>query len=170
MLKNKAISKLDEHEQRNKRYNLNPIFVLHGSKKDRLIVDCRELNKTIDVEKFTFETIDYVVSLMYSNKMVMTSIDLSETYHSIEIHQEISAPYIYQKIHKVLLNMFREFSNVLLSSYLDDIILVDEEDEYLSGETKRLCEVLINCGFRINEAKSVLVSSKKLQHLGYEII
>uniref|UniRef100_A0A0K0FTB7 Reverse transcriptase domain-containing protein n=1 Tax=Strongyloides venezuelensis TaxID=75913 RepID=A0A0K0FTB7_STRVS len=65
--------------------------------------------------------------------------------------------------------MFRESSNVLLSPYLDDIILIAKDHEYLSGETKRLCKILNNCNFRINETKYILTPSKKIHHLGYEI-
>uniref|UniRef100_A0A0N5BIH0 Reverse transcriptase domain-containing protein n=1 Tax=Strongyloides papillosus TaxID=174720 RepID=A0A0N5BIH0_STREA len=188
----KIISPLSDIELENCRYHLNPIFVHHGTKKDRIIVDCRNLNSVVKVEKFTYESIEFVSSLLYSKRLFVTSIDLSSAYHAIYIHKDSqyllcfkfkgrvykfhrlvfglsTAPYIFQRILKVPLNKFRERSSILLSSYLDDIILIAEERSNLHEETKALCQLLNKCGFSINYIKSVLEPSRELEHLGYII-
>uniref|UniRef100_A0A0K0E4X7 Reverse transcriptase domain-containing protein n=1 Tax=Strongyloides stercoralis TaxID=6248 RepID=A0A0K0E4X7_STRER len=88
MLDNNIISLIDYNSTKLDYHHINPIFFNHESRKDRLIVDCRELNKMIDLEKFTFENIDFVSSLIYSSNNYSTSIDLSDAYHSIHIHEE----------------------------------------------------------------------------------
>uniref|UniRef100_A0A0K0G1C0 RNase H domain-containing protein n=1 Tax=Strongyloides venezuelensis TaxID=75913 RepID=A0A0K0G1C0_STRVS len=45
MLDDEIIFPLTDDELREVRFHLNPIFVHHGTRKDRIIVDCRNLNK-----------------------------------------------------------------------------------------------------------------------------
>uniref|UniRef100_A0A0N5C6W2 Reverse transcriptase domain-containing protein n=1 Tax=Strongyloides papillosus TaxID=174720 RepID=A0A0N5C6W2_STREA len=131
MLDDEVISPLTDNEVRDVRFHLNPIFLHHGTRKDRIIVDCRNLNHVIDIERFTYEPIEFVSSLLYSHSEFMSSIDLSNAYHSIYIHESSQyllcfkfkdriykfhrlifglsiAPYIFQRILKVPLNKFRE--------------------------------------------------------------
>uniref|UniRef100_A0A0K0FRI4 Reverse transcriptase domain-containing protein n=1 Tax=Strongyloides venezuelensis TaxID=75913 RepID=A0A0K0FRI4_STRVS len=192
MLTEKIISPLNDEELKNCRYNLNPIFVHHGTKKDRIIVDCRNLNSLVNVEKFTYEFIEFVSSLLYSDELFMTSIDLSSAYYAIYIHKDSqyllcfkfrdriykfhrlvfglsTAPYIFQRILKIPLNKFRERSSILLSSYLDDIILTARERNNLHEETKALYQLLNKCEFSIYDEKSVLEPNRALKHLGYII-
>uniref|UniRef100_A0A0K0FTD4 Reverse transcriptase domain-containing protein n=1 Tax=Strongyloides venezuelensis TaxID=75913 RepID=A0A0K0FTD4_STRVS len=192
MLMEKIISPFNDDELKNCRYHLNPIFVHHGTKKDRIIVDCRNLNSVVNVEKFTYESIEFVSSLIYSDKLFMTSIDLSSAYHAIYIHKDSqyllcfkfrdriykfyrlifglsTAPYIFQRILKIPLNKFRERPSILLSSYLDDIILIARERNNLHEETKALYQLPNKCGFNINNEKSILEPSRALEHLGYII-
>uniref|UniRef100_A0A0K0FPC7 Reverse transcriptase domain-containing protein n=1 Tax=Strongyloides venezuelensis TaxID=75913 RepID=A0A0K0FPC7_STRVS len=180
MLMEKIISPFNDDELKNCRYHLNPIFVHHGTKKDRIIVDCRNLNSVVNVEKFTYESIEFVSSLLYSDELFMTSIDLSSAYHAIYIHKDSQyllcfkfRDRIYKfhrlRILKIPLNKFRERSSILLSSYLDDIILIARERNNLHEETKALYQLLNKCGFSIYNEKSVLEPSRALEHLGYII-
>uniref|UniRef100_A0A0K0E4X6 Reverse transcriptase domain-containing protein n=1 Tax=Strongyloides stercoralis TaxID=6248 RepID=A0A0K0E4X6_STRER len=66
--------------------------------------------------------------------------------------------------------MFRKSSPVLLSSYLDDLILISDNYSNLRGETKKLSLLLENCGFKVNKEKSIMDPSKTIEHLGYKKI
>ena len=136
-------------------YFVNPFSVAVQRNKNRLILDCSELNKYIDVPHFKYE--DVSDGLNYFTKdCYMFSWDLKNGYHLVKIHEDFQKflgfkfshngksfygvytvgpfglcdmPYLFTKIFRVLVRHWRSIGLSTIKFLDDGICFVKTKDE-----------------------------------------
>jgi hypothetical protein len=134
------------------------------------------------------ETQENIRELIAPND-VMASIDLSEAFFSIPVHESskkflcfqfnnlryvfnvlpfglTSSPRIFSKVLKPVIMLLRS-QGIKISFYLDDIFLCASSSCLLQLHVKETLNLLISLGFFPNYQKSQLTPSRSLLHLGY---
>ena len=119
----------------------------------------------------------------------MVSIDLSDAFHSIPIHDSSkkfvcfefnncrycfnvlpfglsSAPRIFSKILRPAISHLRSLG-IKITSYLDDILIIASCPNSLSRHTSLAIDLLSSLGFSINYSKSNLLPVRSLIHFGF---
>ena len=77
--------------------------------------------------------------------------------------------FFFTKIMKVALTYLRDQKNITISSFLDHHILLNYRHVKNALEGAYAAGVFQNLGFTINISKSVIVSTKIIEHLGFII-
>ena len=161
------------------------------AKKDgshRVILNLIDLNPFIEYHHFKMDTIETVISLMRQN-CYMASLDLSKAYFSVPINESdrkflrfqwknylfqftvlpnglSSAPRTFTKILKPVYAYLRRLG-VVASGYIDDSFLMAESYNDCYNNVKVAHALFESVGFSINETKSALAPSQRLEHLGF---
>ena len=184
-LKSGAISKI---QSKNDQLLSRVFTVPKPNGKVRMIIDLSMLNTQINHVHFKMEGLNSVKSIIHPSDF-MSSIDLSDAFFSIPIHQEsrkylcfefsgqryqfnvlpfgmTSSPRIFTKILKPVIIYLRNLG-IKIVSYLDDIFLCASTPTILSSNIKTALKLLCDLGFYPNYNKSNLIPSKKLFHLGF---
>ena len=158
--------------------------------KFRMIVDLSLLNESVSKNHFKMDHLDVATDLMFPNAW-FTSIDLTEAYYSLPIHEDdqkylvfqwdskfykftclpfglCSAPWVFSKTLKPIFSKFHEqgFSGF---GYIDDSFIIADSYEEAIKSTEFLCKTFKKLGFRINENKSVFIPSHEIVFLGYKL-
>lgn len=167
---------------------LSTIFL--KSKKNgtyRLILNLKNFNKNVEYLHFKMETFD-IATKMLTQGCFMASIDLKDAYYSVPIHENhrkylrfnfcdtifqftclpnglSCGPRKYTKLMKPVYATLRKMG-INISGYLDDLLIVEHTEEELKSSVAIVVNTLEKLGFVINYDKSVLLPTKKLQHLG----
>lgn len=167
------------------------------SSKIRPITDCRmPLKKSVNnymvevVEKFQFVQVDTVVQKLLEGKYFMSTLDLSNAYRSVMIHEQDrqyfglewdghrlvdnflcfgckSAPFIFNRLTDSICRYLRDVG-VTCYNYLDDIICLSESYEQGVQDQLLAISVLRRVGFYIAWEK-VNSPSQKVVYLGIEL-
>ncbi len=170
---------------------LSTIFLVPKKNgKYRLILNLKKFNEHVEYWHFKMETFDMAIKML-SPGCFLASIDLKDAYYSVPIHAEFRkylrfywngklyqftclpnglacAPRKFTKLLKpVYATLRREGHHV--SGFLDDMLLMASSETELQASIDRTLQLLQELGFVINWEKSVLVPTKKLTHLGFEI-
>jgi hypothetical protein len=155
----------------------------------RLIVDLRGINRHCEVPKFQYDDIDTVAQYIATNDLIVT-LDLKNGFHHIPVcmqHQQYlgiyfrnqyyvwavlpfglsSSPYYFCKSLKPVINYLRDVQGLKVSSYMDDIILLGQDN--INAHTKLLVTTLEKLGWIINYDKSSLTPSFEKEYIGYKI-
>ena len=156
--------------------------------KIRVIINLKKLNRFIKYEHFKMEHLDSVTDLVMKNDWFI-SIDLADAYFSVPIAQECRkylkfkwsgilyqynvlcfglacGPRVFTKCMKPVVSHLREMG-IKISIYIDDMVLVNSNPSTLVNQGIYVMDLLKSLGFQINEAKSVLTPTQKIQHLGF---
>lgn len=168
---------------------LSPYFLIkkpNGSM--RFILNLKKLNEFVFSPHFKLE--DYkVVKNLISKDCFMSTLDLKDAYFSIPIckkHRKFlrfkfdgslyefnclpfglcSAPYIFTKIMKPILEHLRS-KGIILITYLDDFLILGDSEEACQRYVNYTKIFLRSLGFRINEEKCSRVPSNRCKFLGF---
>lgn len=135
------------------------------------------------------ETSEKIKELLNKEDYV-ASVDLTSAYHAISIHESsrrflafefdnnryvynvlpfglTSSPRIFTKMLFPVISFLRT-QGVIISAYLDDILIINKCKWQLESDIKLVLDLLKNLGFHVNLEKSSLTPSKVINHLGYE--
>lgn len=169
----------------------HPIFLI--PKKDgraRLIYDCRRLNKFIRQIKFKMEDHRTLKELLQEKDYAVT-LDLHQAYYLVGMDNRAQrylsfhfanqdyafralpfgyrdAPRTFTMIMRRVEKKIRETWNVRLISYLDDMILIHQDQEELRRYTGEIVTFLEDLGFILNKDKCDLEPKRTFRFLGWE--
>ncbi len=157
----------------------------------RPIVNLKPLNKFIQYEHFKMEGLETVKSLVRKGDWLV-KLDLKDAYLTVPVlpaHQKFlrfvwrkrtyqfsclafglcSAPRIFTKLMKVVVGFLRE-RGLRLVVYLDDLLLLNENEAALKADLKMAVSLLESLGFLINWEKSLCTPTQALEYLGVIIV
>ncbi|KAG0904742.1 hypothetical protein G6F33_012699 [Rhizopus arrhizus] len=129
------------------------------------------------------------VSLMIKPNDYLVSIDLSDAFLHIGLHQDsrrylrfkwrdqvyqyrttafglASSPYVFTKVCRPILHYFRS-QGYRISAYLDDWILAANSKQLAIQQAQAVLALLQQLGWIVNYKKSVLTPTQQLEHLGF---
>jgi hypothetical protein len=167
----------------------SPIFLVqkpNGSY--RFILNLKKLNQYIDTEHFKLEDIRTACKLM-TKDCYMATVDLREAYFSVPISENskkylrfkfngqlytfnvlpyglCTAPFVFTKLIRPISTYLRN-NNVLLTCYLDDILIFGNSEKTCKDNVTLACNLLQDLGFVINFEKCVLSPNKVCKFLGF---
>lgn len=169
---------------------LSRIFLVpkpNGEK--RLILNLKRLNKYIKKDHFKME--DYrTASKLITKNCYMASLDLKDAYFLINInkyHRKFlrfmyngrlyeftclpfglcTAPYVFTKLLKPVIEYIRSKYNILSVIYLDDLLCFGETFQECQNNVHNIKKLLISLGFIINTEKSSLTPKRQCKFLGF---
>lgn len=181
-----------EPAKESKRSFVSHLFLREKKNGDfRPILNLSKLNESIVYRHFKMEQLQTVMQLIEQGAW-MASVDISQAYHSLEVRQQdrdllqfiyekrrwrfrvlpnglSSGPRIFTKIMKAVMSHLREVHGILLCFYIDDTIIIGETADEVSKGAKLTVMLLEKLGFTVNKEKSVIVPTRKLQFLGFNI-
>lgn len=164
-------------------------YLCHSKIKRYLPVyyNLKKLNGYIDTYHFKLEDMRTACKLLSQN-CCMTKIDLKDAYFSLAVDEEFkfflrfrfrdelyefncipfglcSAPFIFTKIMKPLCTYLRS-KNIILTSYLDDIIFFNSSKYHCKEQVHLACGLFEDLGFILNYEKSLLYPKNTCMYLG----
>lgn len=167
---------------------VSPIFLRKKKTGDfRMIINLEKLNKHIAYKHFKMENFEQAVRLINKGDF-MASVDLRHAYYSIKVAEEqrkylcfkwrgelyhftclangiSEGPRLFTKLMKPVFATLRQ-RGYTITSYIDDSLICNSS---LSGCYDCLhgtMQLLRKLGFCINEDKSILVPTKRIEYLG----
>ena len=137
---------------------------------------------------FRMEDYSFIKTLIQRNDY-FTSIDLSNAFHSIPLHPSskkficfqlgnqrfqfncipfglTSAPRIFTKLLRPVISHLRNLG-IRVSAYLDDFLIASPDPSLLVSHTQFTINLLNSLGYKVNLAKSSLIPSHSINHLGF---
>ena len=174
-----------------KRIYPNQVFIVKSedrTTKNRLIFDMSELNKSINLRKFTMTKLSDIIPHIFENNYAAT-FDLSKAYYHVPINPKYkkffsfkfqsdfynfnsmpfglsTAPYIFSKFISPVLEYLRKNFNIQIFSYIDDFLLLAKSADQLKLNINISLELFKSLGFLINFEKSIITPSTKITFLG----
>ena len=175
-------------------HTIIPLSVADNSKKLRLILDLRYINKHLWVQKFKYEDLRTFQNL-FSKGDFFFETDLKSGYHHLDIlegHQKYlgfswcingmqryfvftvlvfglaTAPFIFTKVVKVLIKHWRSMT-IRIFAFVDDILGGRRSKEEASRISSQVRKDLELSGFVASPGKSHWEPTQKGQHLGFFI-
>ena len=174
---------------------LVPWFVIQkmepsGKMKNRLISDCRIINKELNPPKFKLDHWKEIFPHLEKG-MWATKVDLKNAYFHLELSKAIkpfirmkigekiyqmegacfglsTLPYLWMEVMQVFLKKWRK-QGMLVFIYLDDILLLARSEVLVRKQTAILMQDLKSSGMMINHKKSQTQPSQQVEHLGFQI-
>ena len=154
----------------------------------RLILDVSRLNKFLVTESFKMDTVQVIRQAVTANSWG-TSIDLSDAYHHIPVHENYRCflafqvgdtayrytacpfglsplPKVFTEVSEVVKKYARLQWGCLVFQYIDDWLFMSPDRARLAWATKAFLQLCIRLGLIVNLKKSVLKTSRQLVHLG----
>ena len=156
----------------------------------RAITDVSPLNESLTVKKFKMDT-PHVIRQALTTGLWATSVDFSDAYHHIPIHARhrqflafqvgerkfwykaspfglAPLPQVFTEIFTAVKAFARQRFGVMVFQYLDDWLLLSRDRQHLAEATLRFVRLCIDLGIVVNIAKSELVPTQRLVHLGID--
>jgi ribonuclease HI len=170
---------------------LSPTFLVPKKGGEwRKILDCRLLNKYIKKVKFQMEDIRTVVQLLEQDQWTV-SVDITKAYSHVSVSPEMqpyltfqydtnyyqyrampfgvsSAPRIFTRIMKQTIKAVRERWQVAAVQYLDDLLFIHSDREWLQSHIGSIVSFLQSLGWTINNKKSRLSPQQEFVFLGMQ--
>ena len=174
---------------------LVPWFVIQkvepsGKVKNRLISDCREINKELHPPKFKLDHWRDIFPHL-ERGMWGTKVDLKNAYFHLELSKALkpfirmkvgdrvfqmegacfglsTLPFLWMEVMSVFLKKWRKMG-LLVFIYLDDILLLTRSKSLAEKQTTILVNDLVDSGMEVNLKKSQLNPTQKLEHLGFQL-
>ena len=157
----------------------------------RLILNLKGLNEHVEYHHFKMEHLASVLPLITPN-CFLASIDLADAYYSVNVktsHRKYlqfsfqgnhyrftclangisSAPRTFTKLMKIPLSTLREKHGLIITAYLDDLLLIANSPRDLLKAIDLTQETLRSLGFHISAKKSAIEPSHEVQFLGFSI-
>ena len=157
----------------------------------RLILNLKNLNEHVEYIHFKMDHLPSALALIDPNSF-FTSIDLSDAYYSVNVAQHhrkymqfkfndklfrftglangvSSAPRLFTKLMKVPLSHLRQRHGIVITAYLDDLLLIADSPMAVLKATEITQKLLTSLGFTISLAKSVIYPSHKITFLGFDL-
>ena len=170
---------------------VSPLGIVFQKDKSRLIFDGRYVNSFLQIPAFKYEDLGCCYQYLKPNDYMLTY-DLSKGYHHIDIAEEFvtylgfqwqdqyyvftSLPFglapacwAFTKLTRELLNKWRR-RGIRCSSYIDDFITAHLQYWHLLELSRSVfIPDFLNCGFVLNDIKSLSKPVQKAKHLGFFI-
>ena len=170
---------------------ISPIFVVPKKNGEyRMILNLKELNKSIPYYHFKMETFESALKLVKPN-CYFGSVDVRHAYYCVPIAEKSQiklrfqksgkvyqyscvpngiccAPRWYTKLMKPVYASLRMLGHTN-SGYIDDSLLAEESYSECEQNIKDTVSLMTDLGFIIHEKKSVLIPTKKITFLGNDI-
>ena len=154
----------------------------------RLILNLKNLNEHVEYHHFKMDHLAAVLPLITKN-CYLASLDLADAYYSVNVsnsHRKYlqfsfndkhyrftclangisSAPRTFTKLMKIPLATLREKHGLVLTAYLDDLLLVASTPQKLLSAIDLTQNMLRSLGYHISLQKSAIVPSHTVQFLG----
>ena len=154
----------------------------------RLILDVSRLNEHLVVEKFSMDTVQVMRKAIEGDSWG-SSIDLSDAYHHIPIHENYRCflafnangvtywykacpfglspiPQVFTELSSVVKVHVRKEWTCVAYQYLDDWLFVSRSKEKTDWVTRAFVRLCIKLGLLVNLKKSQLQPTQQLVHLG----
>ncbi|CAJ0933395.1 unnamed protein product [Ranitomeya imitator] len=190
LLEKKVLQEVPQQEETRGFYS--PLFL--RTKPDgtfRVIINLKQLNRYLVIEKFKMETIKSCVRSLIPS-CFMTVIDLKDAYYHVPIHPDFRkylrvavmiqgelkhyqykalpfglaiAPRVFTKLMAEVMAHIRE-QNILIVPYLDDLLVMGSSSLHCSQQLNRVMVALSNLGWFLNLEKSRLIPSQVQLYLG----
>ena len=189
MLQKRAIEQVHMGETKNQ-------FISHlflRPKKDgslRPILNLKPLNRFVPYEHFKMEGLHMALDMIQPQEY-FAKLDLKDAYYSMLIGEQTrpylrfrwqdqlfqfrvcpfglaTAPRVFTKILKPVVSVLRR-AGVKLVIYLDDMILLNQDQSLLRSQIKTTVWLLEHLGFQINWEKSMLNPVQQIEFLGFVI-
>lgn len=177
------------HEQGEFISNIFTRFKTNG--KIRIILNLKPLNKFLKYEHFKMEHLNFVKDLVRKDDW-FGSIDLTDAYFSVQVRSVdwkylkfywkkqlfsyrvmvfglSSAPRVFTRLCKPILAHLRGELHMRCSLYIDDLLIIAKSKVTVEQNLNTASELLQDLGFCINWAKSSLIPSQMILHLGFNI-
>ena len=155
----------------------------------RPIVSLKFLNKFMRYIKFKMTTVADI-KLWIREGYFFSSLDLTDAYFSIPLHKSAwkyvrfvwrqvtyefsvimfglgASPRVFTKVLKVVVKYLRLTFDILIIAYLDDFLIQAEDYETCLLHTELAILAFQALGFEVNYAKSSLIPSTTIGHLGF---
>ena len=163
-----------------------PVLKKDGSY--RLVINLKDLNKSLEAPHFKMEDYRSVCALLRKD-YYMSVIDLQDAYHLIPIHEDDQpflcfiwldkvymytclpfglnvAPYLFTKLLKPVMKVLRA-KGLLSVIFLDDIWLTGKSEKDCNQNCQTTLHLLNELGFVVNEKKSMIFPSQNVKYLGF---
>ena len=154
----------------------------------RLILDVSRLNVFLATESFSMDTVQ-VIRQAVENGMWGTSIDLSDAYHHIPVHENFRCflafqvgdskfrykacpfglsplPRVFTEISEIVKVYARKSWGCVVFQYIDDWLFLSHDERHVAETTRLFVRLCIRLGLIVNLQKSILKASRQLVHLG----
>ena len=167
---------------------ISPIFL--RPKKDggyRMVLNLEKLNKHIPYKHFKMENFEQAIRLVNEGDF-LASIDLKNAYYSVRVAEEqqrflcftwqgqvyqftclpngvSEGPRIFTKLLKPVFAALRA-KGFTITSYIDDTLICNSSLPGCLTVVRDTIDTLRQLGFCINDAKSVLVPTRRIEYLG----
>ena len=162
-----------------------------NSDKLRMILNIKKLNEYVVHEHFKMDTLRTALQLVEEGDWFI-SIDFSDAYYSIPVvegHRKYlrfrfegvlyeynvvpngltTGPRLFTKILKVPLSVLRQWFGFRIVGYLDDTLIMAKSNKLVDEQAVEAAKLFTKLGFHINQKKSSVVPSQKVEYLGVEI-
>ena len=160
------------------------------SGKFRPIFNLRPLNQFVQYEHFKMEGVPMLTTMIQQNDW-MVSMDLHDAYCCVLVHPNhrkylrfwwedtlyqyrslpfglSSSPQVFTKLLRPVVAFLRRLGARLLI-YLDDILLLNQSQAELEKDKCSVLFLLHKLGFVVNQKRSMLIPSQKIEYLGFVI-
>ena len=157
----------------------------------RMILNLKELNTFVEYVHFKMDHLNTTLPLI-SPGCYFTSLDLADAYYSVPVarhHRKFmqfsfngqfyqftclangvsSAPRTFTKIMKVPLSTLRLTHGIIITAYLDDLLIIADSPAAVLQATDLAQEMLRSLGFTISVKKSVVRPCTSITFLGFDI-
>ncbi|KAA6351808.1 MAG: putative reverse transcriptase, partial [Streblomastix strix] len=169
---------------------INPTFLVpKPSNKWRKILDCRQVNAVAKLIKFKIEGSEFIKQILEKQDFA-TTLDLEEAFHHIKVSSDLlpyfgfafqrrlytysglpfgykNSPYHFNKVLSIAIRAIRQRWNIKISNYIDDMVLLHPDKNYLKHATQEVIAYLQNLGFKIQLKKCRLFPSRIFNYLGW---
>ncbi|KAA6402468.1 MAG: putative reverse transcriptase [Streblomastix strix] len=169
---------------------INPTFLVpKPGNKWRKILDCRQINAVMNLIQFKIEGSKLIKQILEKQDFA-TTLDLEEAFHHIKISSDLltyfgfafqerlftysglpfgykNSPYYFNKILSIAIKAIRQRWNIKISDYIDDMVFLHPDKNYLKYATQDIIAYLHNLGFKIQHKKCRLFPSKIFNYLGW---
>ena len=155
----------------------------------RLILNLKPLNRFINFIHFKMEGLQSALDLIRPG-MVMASIDFVNSFYSVPVHPDHTkylkcvclgevyeflclpmgysqSPLHFCKLLKVPLSELRRKYGHTITSFVDDLLLLEDTPAELVTSIRHSIDLLQNLGYTINARKSELVPTTRICYLGF---
>ncbi|WAR19957.1 YG31B-like protein [Mya arenaria] len=163
---------------------ISPIFVIpKRSGEYRMILNLKNLNKYVEYHHFKMDTFESALKLVKTN-MFFASTDIRHGYYSLPIAVEdqvklrfihLGKIYQYRALPNGISSAPKQFTKMMKPVYASLRMMGHKnsgyiDDSLLMGDTySDTVNLMMELGFMIHETKSVMVPTRKITFLGYDI-
>jgi hypothetical protein len=159
--------------------------------KFRMILNLKKLNEYIKDEHFKMDTLVAALNMVYQDCWFL-SLDFTDAYYTISVNPESRkflrfefegqlyeftclpnglkpAPRLFTKLLKVPLAHMRKTKGIQITAYLDDTLLVFDNEQDALELGAYAAKLMEDLGFMISQKKSILEPTKRIEFLGVVI-
>ncbi|KAA6391822.1 MAG: putative reverse transcriptase [Streblomastix strix] len=155
----------------------------------RKILDGRQVNAVINLVQFKMKSFEFIKQILEKQKFA-TALDLEEAFHRIKVSSYLlpyfgfsfegklftysglpfgyqNSPFHFNKVFLIAMRAIRQRRNVKISNYIDNMVLLHPDKNYLKHATQEVIAFLQNLVFKVQPKKCRLFPSKIFNYLGW---